>query len=135
MKDKLCKCHRLRSQCKCPKPGETPIVEMRENSARRGYGRKWREFREMLWKRMIASGTFPKCAMCGQSLGLESPHFDHIQPVTDANDPRFYDPTNIQFLHPGCHAKKTNRDVRNGKTRTNARAKRFAISQGNLSQR
>lgn len=54
--------------------------------------------------------------MCGRLI-LDSIHVDHIEPVTGDKDPRFYDRTNIQFLHAGCHSQKTVEDKRQGKTR------------------
>lgn len=112
----------MKLDCRCDKKVETPAAEpIRESSAKRGYDRKWREWRETTWKRIVSSGTIPKCAECGLQFGIESPHFDHIEPVQSADDPNFYDTNNIQFLHLGCHVKKTNRDVRNGKTRSSSR--------------
>ena len=57
------------------------------------------------------------CGMCKKPFGALSPHADHIQPVHDDSDPLFYDESNIQFLHPECHAKKTQQDVKQGLTR------------------
>jgi 5-methylcytosine-specific restriction endonuclease McrA len=51
------------------------------------------------------------------AFGAESPHADHIIPVTSENDPLFYDEKNIQFLHPECHGVKTKKDVAQGLTR------------------
>lgn len=57
------------------------------------------------------------CGICGKPFGGDSPHGDHIQPVSGQDDPLFFDEGNIQFLHPACHGKKTAEDVRNGLTR------------------
>lgn len=57
------------------------------------------------------------CAECGKAFGGVSPHGDHIVPVQDESDPLFYDESNIQFLHPACHGRKTQMDVKRGLTR------------------
>jgi 5-methylcytosine-specific restriction endonuclease McrA len=54
------------------------------------------------------------CAACGLAFGAQSPHADHIIPIQDENDPLFYCEDNIQFLHPGCHSRKTAADLRAG---------------------
>lgn len=55
--------------------------------------------------------------MCGRAFGASSPHGDHIIPVSGQDDPLFFEESNIQFLHPECHGKKTAADVRQGTTR------------------
>jgi 5-methylcytosine-specific restriction endonuclease McrA len=101
-------------ECAC-KPATTD--NRRENSHRRGYTNQWRAFRKRLWQHVVRkTGTIPKCAMCGKSLGQQV-HFDHKTPIKSAEDPLFYEPTNIQFLHPHCHAAKTAEDMRKGLTR------------------
>jgi 5-methylcytosine-specific restriction endonuclease McrA len=57
------------------------------------------------------------CAVCGLAFGLEPPHADHIIPVQSKDDPLFFEPSNIQFLHSHCHGLKTASDVANGLTR------------------
>jgi len=99
--------------------GCVPLVvdNRRENSHRRGYTNQWRRFRKRLWQHVVQStGTIPKCAKCNKSLGKQV-HFDHIIPVKSDNDPNFYKVSNIQFLHPHCHAEKTAEDIRKGLTR------------------
>lgn len=93
--------------CDCKSPKQT--------SHSKGYGRKWRKFREILFKARCKTGVL--CAECGLAFGGCSPHADHIIPVQSNDDPLFYDPDNIQFLHPECHAAKTVRDVNAGATR------------------
>lgn len=56
------------------------------------------------------------CAMCSKVF-VTTPHADHIKPVQSAGDPLFYAESNIQFLHPACHGKKTVEDMRKGLTR------------------
>ena len=40
---------------------------------------------------------------------------DHIMPVTGADDPRFYDPTNHQALCERCHNVKRQREAMGGR--------------------
>ncbi len=110
MKSRVCcRCHRLVSrQCDCKK-------EVAVNSNAKGYGSRWRRFRERLLKHRLRTGVL--CAMCGLAFGDESPHADHKIPVLSEDDPLFYEPNNIQFLHVACHAVKTARDVKAGTTR------------------
>jgi 5-methylcytosine-specific restriction endonuclease McrA len=110
MKSRVCgRCGKVVSgQCDCKAVRHT-------NSCKDGYGRKWQRFRESLFKQRAKQGIV--CAMCGLAFGSEPPHADHIIPVTSADDPLFYDESNIQFLHPGCHGEKTKQDVRKGLTR------------------
>lgn len=103
------RCERIVSgDCECTRPlYESPTV--------RGYNRKWRRFRESLFRKRAKQGVV--CAACGLAFGAGGFHADHMQPVTSEDDPLFFDPQNIQFLHPECHGKKTARDVRQGLTR------------------
>jgi hypothetical protein len=55
--------------------------------------------------------------MCKKPFGGASPHADHITPVHSQDDPLFFDESNIQFLHPECHAEKTRKDMKAGLTR------------------
>lgn len=97
-------------------PGHACKAVKKQKTARDGYGRKWQRFRERLIRKRSQVGTF-KCAMCKKAFGAESPHADHKIPVHDESDPLFYDEANIQFLHPSCHAIKTQGDVKQGLTR------------------
>lgn len=111
MKAKVCSnCRTIMvGECKCKTP--TPI-----NTAGRGYNRKWRKFRERLFRKRLLLGPIT-CAMCGRVFGKEAFHADHIMPVNGADDPLFFDESNIQFLHPDCHGQKTKTDVLRGLTR------------------
>lgn len=108
-------------RCRCLYTEEEPCkcggkqIDDRDNSAARGYTTKWKRFRERLFKQRAKRGVL--CAACGLAFGAEGFHADHIEPVQSADDPLFYEPTNIQFLHPSCHSKKTRQDESDGKTR------------------
>jgi len=112
MKAKVCKCGQLDSNCKC---STVPAVQP-ESPCFRGYDRKWQAFRSRLFKQRVREGK-SLCGICGKAFGTNSPHADHIIPVQSADDPLFFKPDNIQFLHPECHSKKTKTDVRLGLTR------------------
>jgi 5-methylcytosine-specific restriction endonuclease McrA len=109
MKSRVCgRCGAIVSGvCGCKRP--------QVSTAAKGYGRKWQKFRERLFRIRAKVGV--TCAMCCKAFGAESPHADHIIPVLSAEDPLFYDPNNIQFLHPDCHGRKTDGDVKAGATR------------------
>lgn len=110
MKTKVCyRCGQINCRCKTH-------VLTNESSAVRGYDRQWRAFRERVFRQRVREGK-AFCAACNRVFGKESPHADHIVPVQSADDPLFYEPSNIQFLHPACHGMKTKRDVRSGLTR------------------
>ena len=57
------------------------------------------------------------CDRCGKAV-LGMIHCDHIEPVDSKDDPRFYDRSNVQFLHPACHSEKTAEDKVKGNTRS-----------------
>lgn len=102
----------------CGKPEAKDTAEAyRKSSSERGYGGKWKTWRAAILKRLRATGEWGgNCDRCGRVI-LKSVHCDHIEPVSGADDPRFYDRTNIQFLHAGCHSEKTIEDRKSGKTR------------------
>jgi 5-methylcytosine-specific restriction endonuclease McrA len=113
MKRKLCqRCVRLDCVCK--------VVVNEGQTTRNGYSRKWRRFREMLFRKRVRTGR-SMCNACGLAFGSESPHADHIVPVLNEDDPLFYCEDNVQFLHPSCHAKKTAMDVKSGMSRRSRR--------------
>lgn len=91
-------------------------AERRQRTSIDGYDRRWQRFRKQLLRERAREGRL-LCGMCGRVFGAESPHADHIMPVISQDDPLFFEPTNIQFLHPACHGEKTARDVREGRTR------------------
>ncbi len=77
--------------------------EGRPSAAKRGYGAKWQRKRKAFLKR-------PANRICHCGCGRASNDVDHIQPVTGPQDPLFWDETNWQPLHHGCHSSKTNRE-------------------------
>ena len=109
VKSRLCgRCGSVVSgACSCRRP--------QISTTAKGYGRKWQKFRERLFRVRAKTGVL--CAICGNAFGCESPHADHIIPILSADDPLFYEPSNIQFLHPACHGRKTDGDVKAGATR------------------
>ena len=74
------------------------VDRRRGSAASRGYGARWRRYREWFLER------HPVCAC-----GCEKPatDVDHIVPVSGPDDPRFWDPTNHQALTHECHSAKT----------------------------
>lgn len=74
----------------------------RPTAAARGYGHKWRAYRE----RFLAAN--PLCCQC-HAAGVTRPaaHVDHITPVASASDPLFWKPSNHQPLCHPCHSRKT----------------------------
>jgi len=106
---------RVCGRCGAIVSGACTCKASKVSTAAKGYGRRWRRFRERLFRKRARQGV--TCAMCGKAFGSESPHADHIVPVLSADDPLFYEESNIQFLHPACHGRKTDADVRAGATR------------------
>jgi 5-methylcytosine-specific restriction protein A len=87
-------------------------VLTRGTSAQRGYGYRWRKFRDA-W---IAAHP-----LCGDRLNGPSPEHsvcvregrttaaqdvDHVARMTGPDDPRFFDETNVQSLCVHCHRLK-----------------------------
>lgn len=107
---------RVCGRCGAIVSGACTCKPTKQTSHSKGYGRKWRSFRERVFKKRVRQGK-ALCAMCSRPFGTESPHGDHIIPVQSNDDPLFYNENNIQFLHPKCHAEKTERDVKAGRTR------------------
>ena len=71
----------------------------------------------MIIARASGSGEWDgTCDMCGTAINGMI-HVDHIQPVSGPKDAAFYRRSNLQFLHPGCHSKKTREDTVKGATR------------------
>lgn len=82
--------------------------ENRPTSCQRGYDRRWQEYS----RAFIAQ--HPRCA--GVLIGNERVHAgscrglsectDHVQAVTGADDPRFWDENNHQALSVACNSLK-----------------------------
>lgn len=73
-------------------------VGRRESAARRGYGRKWRDFRREWFRDQ------PLCVLCGKP----ATELDHVIPHRGNMD-LFWDEGNLQGLCKECHVKKTAR--------------------------
>lgn len=70
----------------------------RGSSAERGYGHRWRKYREWFLKQ------HPLCVRCREDGKLEpATVVDHIIPVTGADDPLFWDTDNHQPMCDRCH--------------------------------
>jgi len=93
----------------------------RGNSAQRGYGSRWRDYRERFLARYPLCGMRPgqarlaagftewsKCKAGG--FLVPATRVDHILPVAGAQDARFWDAANHQALCERCHNSKTSRE-------------------------
>jgi 5-methylcytosine-specific restriction protein A len=106
----------------CPahtKANQQAYDDRRGTSTERGYGAKWRAYREPFVVRYPLCGMRPPgapqtadsdCARRGQPTPTQV--VDHIVPVTGAQDVRFYDETNHQALCERCHNRKRQREAR-----------------------
>jgi 5-methylcytosine-specific restriction endonuclease McrA len=77
----------------------------RPSSHKMGYGKKWDSMRRSI----LIRDSF-QCRACGRLCGNPGEaHVDHIIPkkLSGTNDP-----ANLQVLCSGCHAKKTNREMK-----------------------
>lgn len=87
-------------------------AERRPTSSQRGYDYRWQQY---------ASGFLvrhPLCVDCDkQGRTKAAACVDHITPVTSADDPLFWEPSNHQGLCIECHSVKTN-TVDRGKGRS-----------------
>ena len=78
--------------------------EERGSAARRGYGWRWRKYRE---------GYLAAHPLCGdpfkRHVGVvrAATDVDHVEPVSGPEDARFWDPANLQALCHACHSVKT----------------------------
>ena len=77
-------------------------VDQRPSAAARGYGSRWREYRE----RYFASPRVCACG-CGAEVNAGNGAIDHIVPVSGPSDPLFWDTSNHQPLLRGHHSRKT----------------------------
>jgi len=78
---------------------------VRPSSHKMGYGKKW----DLMRREILIRDSF-QCRACGRLCGNpKEAHVDHIIPkkLSGSNDP-----SNLQVLCSGCHAKKTNREMR-----------------------
>jgi 5-methylcytosine-specific restriction enzyme A len=82
----------------------------RETASQRGYGSKWRRYAQRFRNRN------PLCVRCPSDNPSPAELVDHIKPVSGANDPLFWVPSNHQGLCWSCHSKKTTTEDK-GKTR------------------
>lgn len=69
----------------------------RPTAAARGYGHRWRKYREHYLRR------HPLCIRCQRA----ATDVDHIIPVNGPSDPLFWPATNHQSLCGHCHKHKT----------------------------
>ncbi|MHC4877588.1 MAG: HNH endonuclease [Planctomycetota bacterium] len=75
----------------------------RASSTQRGYGYRWQQY----VRRYLA--RHPLCRMCEELDRVTAAQcVDHVTPVTSADDPGFWDPSNHQSLCIPCHSVKTN---------------------------
>jgi len=84
-----------------PRPQRDPPPRPREavpqpSAAKRGYDRKWRAYRAAFLQ------LHPLCVSCGRQAVI----VDHIQKISGANDPLFWEPSNHQPLCRTCHNRK-----------------------------
>lgn len=74
--------------------------QRRGSAAERGYTRKWRE--HVAWLRQQPEFIFCACG-CGELMQC----VDHIEAVSGASDPLFWDLENHQPMTNDCHRRKT----------------------------
>ena len=105
--------------------------QLRGSSSARGYNRGWRKFAAWFRQHLIAHGILPVCgaalpggpstrdSQCKASgfttaTCLELDHDPPLQP-RERHDPRaFHDVTRVGLLCKACHARKTQRERREG---------------------
>lgn len=80
----------------------------RPSAASKGYGYRWRKYRDRFLAR-------DENRFCATGCGNLATDVDHIQAVTGPDDPLFWDEANHQALCHSCHSRKTVRDGRWGK--------------------
>jgi 5-methylcytosine-specific restriction endonuclease McrA len=87
------------------KPRRRP--ERRASSAKRGYDRRWQDFRRVWLAEQFAAGHV-YCAWCGKLLDGDSKsiHVDHKTPHNGDLD-LMYDTSNLAPMHARCHSVKT----------------------------
>lgn len=97
-----------------PKYGKSAQDRARGSAAKRGYGKRWQEYRERYLRR-------EDHVFCACGCGRLATDVDHIIPVAGPEDPLFWKPSNHQPLAHECHARKTAEDKRKGLTRQQTR--------------
>ena len=106
------------------------IDQRKVSASSKGYGVRWRAFRAWHQAECIRLHV-PRAGLCGARLPsapmttdstcaqhgriVRANVLDHIVPVMGPNDPRFFDPANLQWLcdgrhGEGCHDRKRQRE-------------------------
>ena len=94
----------------CPNMQPCPEHVPRDLRRGRGYGRRWRNFRDAWYRR---HGR--KCVLClAEGIIEPATELDHIVPLTGPDDPTFFDDAAVQGLCGPCHKRKTARERREG---------------------
>jgi hypothetical protein len=83
-----------------PPPGE--YDRRRGTSQERGYGRRWRKYRD--WYFSYAGNVL--CSLESQCRQIAT-ELDHVEAVDGPHDPRFFDPANTSGLCKRHHSLKT----------------------------
>ena len=97
-------------RCFNPAPCPRHPRDTRPSAHRRGYGRRWRMYRESYLR------DHPLCVHCDKEGELSlATQVDHIQPVAGPNEPLFWDPTNHQPLCRSHHSQKTRAEMQTGR--------------------
>lgn len=88
--------------CAEHQPPKRRAPDRRASAARRGYGSRWRRYREHYLR------DNPLCVECLKH-GRYKPatDVDHINAVVGPYDPLFWEPSNHQALCHECHSAKT----------------------------
>lgn len=95
-------------------PGWKPRPRKRDtrlSASKRGYGARWQRYCKSFLSK------YSDCNHCAKKSSM----VDHIEPIYGPSDSRFWSQYNHQALCRACHAIKTGRDRRQGKTRRNRR--------------
>ena len=95
--------------------------DRRGSASSRGYGSRWRAYREGFLRRFPRCGDRPASAPTTTDSACKAQGrvtvgsvVDHIVPVYGPNDPTFYREDNHQSLCPPCHDAKRSRESRIG---------------------
>lgn len=82
-----------------------PRPEGRANSHRRGYDRRWEQYRAAF---LADNPWCLHCLLAGDS--TPATDVDHVRPANGQADPLFWDTANHQPLCHRCHSRKTARE-------------------------